>query len=472
MFDALREHLSDEAILEFTYITMTYTMHAVMSVALRLEFDERDDPIVEIAAPEGYEAANLGRQISGARRRRSERPHGPLTGVRVLELGNFIAGPFAGQLLGDYGADVIKVEAPGDGDPMRRWGVTPRRRQPVVADHRPQQAVGRARPEAGRGAARSCATWSAHCDVVLENFRPGVLDKWGLGYDDARRTANPALVLVHVSGFGQTGPLAGQAGFGSVGEAMGGIRHTTGSPDRPPSRAGISLGDALASVFARDRHAGGAACRRARTGVGQEVDVAIYEAVAALMESTMADYELGGVVRTRSGSVLPGVAPSNVYPTSDGAEVVIAANADGVFARLCKAMGERELADDARFATHQARGDEHGRARRARRRVDGHAAVRRGAGAARRARRARRADLHRARHAPRPAVPRPRDGAARHVDAGLGRADDRAWSRGSPDTPGAIRHPGPALGRAHRRGARRAARPRPRRSSPSCTPPA
>jgi formyl-CoA transferase len=273
--------------------------------------------------------------------------------VRVLELGSFIAGPFAGQLLGDYGADVIKVEAPGDGDAMRRWGVTRdgdslwwptigRNKRSVVLDLRQASA----RQVAGRMAAQ--------CDVVLENFRPGQLDRWGLSYD-ALAAGNPKVVLVHVSGFGQTGPLAAQAGFGSVGEAMGGIRHTTGSPDRPPSRAGISLGDALASVFAVIGTL--AALLRARdTGRGQEVDVAIYEAVAALMESTMADFELGGVTRTRSGSVLPGVAPSNVYPTADGAEVVVAANADNVFVRLCEAMGRPDLGTDGRFATHQSRG--------------------------------------------------------------------------------------------------------------------
>jgi formyl-CoA transferase len=281
-------------------------------------------------------------------------PAGPLDGVRVLELGSFIAGPFAGQLLGDYGADVLKVEAPGDGDPMRRWGVTRdgdslwwptigRNKRSIVLDLREPQ---------GRAVAAELAE---HCDVVLENFRPGTLDRWGLGYE-ALSIRNPKLVMVHISGFGQTGPLAGQAGFGSVGEAMGGIRYTTGSPDRPPSRAGISLGDALASVFAVTGTL--AALVRARsTGRGQEVDVAIYEAVAALMESTMADFELGGVVRSRSGSVLPGVSPSNVYPTSDGAEVVVAANADGVFARLCEAMGRPELATDPRFSTHGARGD-------------------------------------------------------------------------------------------------------------------
>src|SRR3954454_7294974 len=237
---------------------------------------------------------------------------------------------------------------------MRHWGVTrdgdrlswaaiARNKRSIVLDLREEPA----RRVAGQLADR--------CDVVLENFRPGTLERWGLGYD-VLSARNPRLVLVHISGFGQTGPLAAQAGFGSIGEAMGGIRHTTGSPDRPPSRAGISLGDALASVFAVIGTLSALVHARS-SGRGQEVDVAIYEAVAALMESTMADYELGGVVRTRSGSVLPGVAPSNVYPTSDGAEVIIAANADSVFVRLCQAMGPPEPADDPRFVTHAARGE-------------------------------------------------------------------------------------------------------------------
>jgi formyl-CoA transferase/succinyl-CoA--D-citramalate CoA-transferase len=281
-------------------------------------------------------------------------PTGPLDGVRVLELGSFIAGPFAGQLLGDFGADVVKVEAPGEGDPMRRWGVTrdgaslwwptiARNKRSIVLDLRQDQAR------------RVVAQLAEQCDVVLENFRPGTLERWGLGYAELS-ARNPKLVVTHISGFGQTGPLAGQAGFGSVGEAMGGIRFTTGSPDRPPSRAGISLGDALAAAFGVMGTLS-AVIRAQRTGRGQEVDVAIYEAVAALMESTMADYALGGVVRSRTGSVLPGVAPSNVYPAADGAEVVIAANADTVFRRLCGAMARPELATDPRFAEHNARGE-------------------------------------------------------------------------------------------------------------------
>ncbi|MGD0394027.1 MAG: CoA transferase [Acidimicrobiales bacterium] len=280
-------------------------------------------------------------------------PTGPLSGLRVLELGNFIAGPFAGQLLGDYGAEVIKIETPGEGDPMRTWGLT-RDGQglwwPAIARNKRSVAVD-LRDEAGRDLVRRLAD---RVDVVLENFRPGRLDGWGLGYDRLRRS-NPGLIVVHVSGFGQTGPRSSDAGFGSIGEAMGGIRATTGDPDRPPARCGISLGDALAGLFAVVGTLA-AVTERSRSGSGQEVDVAIYEAVAALMESTLADFEVGGVTRTRTGSVLPGVAPSNAYRTAEGSDVLIAANADSVFARLGSAMGRPELATDPRFVDHQSRG--------------------------------------------------------------------------------------------------------------------
>jgi formyl-CoA transferase len=278
---------------------------------------------------------------------------GPLAGLRVLELGNFIAGPFAGQLLGDYGADVIKIEAPEHGDPMRRWGIThegdglwwptiARNKRSVVAD---------LRTVAGRELVQSIAR---SCDVIVENFRPTRLVEFGLDYETVAR-ANPGVIVVHVSGFGQTGPRAQEAGFGSIGEAVGGIRHTTGEPDRPPARCGVSLGDSLAALFAV---IGTLAALREReqSGKGQEVDVAIYEAVAAVMESTMADFEIGGVIRGRSGGSLPGVAPSGAYPTADGSDLIIAGNADSVFARLCEAMARADLATDARFATHAARG--------------------------------------------------------------------------------------------------------------------
>lgn len=281
-----------------------------------------------------------------------ESVHGPLHGVTVLEVGSFIAGPFAGQLLGDYGADVIKVEPP-TGDPMRRWGVTvddeslwwptlARNKRSIVADLKDDVDLARVRALA------------AECDVLLENARPGTLNKFGLDYASLR-SVNPGIIVTHVSGFGQTGPRAHEPGFGAIGEAMGGVRHTTGDPDRAAARTGISLGDSLAAMFAVIGTMG-ALYERERSGRGQEVDVAIYEAVAALMESTLADYEVNGVVRTRNGGALRGVAPSNAYPTSDGSEVLIAANADPVFTRLCAAMGRPDLADDPRFATHVARG--------------------------------------------------------------------------------------------------------------------
>ncbi len=268
----------------------------------------------------------------------------------MLELGAFIAGPFAGQLLGDLGADVIKIEPPDTGDIMRRYGVRVDGKSlwwPAIARNKRSVAVDM-RDDRGRAVVRRIA---AECDVVLENFKPGTLARWNLSYD-ALRADNPGVVLVHVSGFGQSGPRAAEPGFGSIGEAMGGIRFTTGEPDRPPARSGVSIGDSLAALFAvvgtlaalQERH---------RSGVGQEVDVAIYEAVFALMESTVADYEVGGVVRSRHGGVLRDVAPSNAYPTADGHDVVIAANADAVFTRLCDAMARPDLAQTC--ATHEAR---------------------------------------------------------------------------------------------------------------------
>ncbi|MGY9074278.1 MAG: CaiB/BaiF CoA transferase family protein [Acidimicrobiales bacterium] len=279
---------------------------------------------------------------------------GPLAGLRVLELGSFIAGPFAGQLLGDYGAEVVKIEPPVVGDPMRKWGhCDPDGHSywwPSIARNKKSVAVD-LRSDEGRSLIRRLALNS---DIVLENFVPGRLAQWSLGYADLVGE-HPGLIMTHVSGFGQTGPRATDPGFGSIGEAMGGIRHTTGWPDRQSTRAGISLGDALASLFAVVGTLA-AVSERHVSGRGQEVDVAIYEAVFALMESTVADFERAGHTRGRSGSVLPGVAPSNVYPTKDGYDVMIAANADQIYARLCLAMGQPNLATDPRFATHVERG--------------------------------------------------------------------------------------------------------------------
>lgn len=279
----------------------------------------------------------------------------PLGDVRVLEMGQLLAGPFCGQLLGDYGCDVVKIEAPGVGDPMREWG---RHRPggfslwwPVVARNKRSVAIDLRTPE-GQALALSLI---AKVDIVVENFRPGTLERWGLSYDEMRRV-NPSIILVRVTGYGQTGPYSARPGYGSIGEAMGGLRYITGDPSTPPSRVGVSMGDALAGMFATIGALVALHDRR-RTGEGQEVDVALYEAVLALMESTIPEFALAGAVRERSGAVLPNVAPSNVYPTSDGATLVIAANQDTVFKRLTCAMGSPELADDDRFETHGARGE-------------------------------------------------------------------------------------------------------------------
>jgi succinyl-CoA---D-citramalate CoA-transferase len=278
---------------------------------------------------------------------------GPLAGVRVLELGSFIAGPFAGQLLADLGAEVIKIEIPDPGDPMRRWGALLDGRSiwwSALARSKRLVAIDLRHPE-GRAVAHRLAL---SCDVVLENFTPGRLEEWGLGFEDLSKE-NPRLVMTRVSGFGQTGPRAGEPGFGAIGEAMGGLRELTGSPDRPPARASISLGDQIAGLFAAFGTL--AALRQVeRDGRGQVVDVALYEAVFALTESLVSDYELTGHVRTRAGGTLPGVAPSNAYPTADGRMVMIAANADPIWVRLTDAMGRGDLATDPRYATHEARG--------------------------------------------------------------------------------------------------------------------
>ncbi|MDX5894310.1 CaiB/BaiF CoA transferase family protein [Rubrobacter radiotolerans] len=280
----------------------------------------------------------------------------PLEGLRVVEMGSLLAGPFCGQLLGDFGAEVIKVEPPGKGDPMRVWG---RHRKegrtlwwPVIARNKKSVTLN-LREEEGQRLARELIDTA---DVLVENFRPGTLERWGLGYEELSRT-NPGLVMVRVSGFGQTGPYRDQAGFGAIGEAMGGIRHVTGFPDRPPPRTGISLGDSLAATFGALGALTALLSRERHGGRGQVVDIGIYEAVLALMEATIPEYALTGHTRGRTGTVLPFVAPSNIYPTSDNDYVLIAGNADTVFGRLAKATGHPEWAEDERFATHHARGE-------------------------------------------------------------------------------------------------------------------
>ena len=275
---------------------------------------------------------------------------GALDGIRVIELGQLIAGPFCGQLLGDMGADVIKVEPPGAGDPMRVWGrgdnplwweVVARNKRCVSADLR--------RPEGQDLVRRLIAT----ADILIENFRPGTLEGWNLDPADLM-TATPGLIVVRVSGYGQTGPYAARAGFGGIGEAMGGWRHIVGEPDRPPSRMGVSIGDSLAATYGC-MGALAALHARTRTGRGQIVDSALYEAVLQVMESLIPEYAASGYIRERSGSVLPGIAPSNVYACADG-NYLIGANQDGVFRRLAAAMGQPDLAEDERYATHVARG--------------------------------------------------------------------------------------------------------------------
>ncbi len=279
----------------------------------------------------------------------------PLDDIRVVELGQLLAGPFCGQLLGDFGATVIKVEDPGRGDPMREWGrEKPYGKSlwwPVVARNK-KSVTANLRDERGQDLVRRLV---AEADVLLENFRPGTLERWGLS-PEALWEINPGLVITRVTGFGQEGPYAERAGYGSIGEAMGGIRYVTGDPDRPPARAGISLGDSLAAVFATLGTLV-ALHQRGRTGRGQIVDSAIYEAVLAMMESLVPEYQIAGYQRERTGTTLPNVSPSNVYPTADGEMLLIAANQDTVFRRLATVMGRPELADDPRYATHSARGE-------------------------------------------------------------------------------------------------------------------
>jgi len=281
---------------------------------------------------------------------------GPLAGLKVIEMGSFIAGPFCGQLLADFGADVVKLEPPGTGDAMRQWGVSKRDGKslwwPVIARNKQSVTLDLRQPD-GRALARRLI---AEADVLVENFRPGTLEDWGLG-PDVLKADNPGLIVARVSGFGQTGPYAKRAGFGSVAEAMAGMRGLAGFADRPPPRVGLSIGDSLAGVFAAMGVLLALRSRDAHTERhGQTVDVAITESVLAVLESVISEYSGTGNLRGRTGSILPGVAPSNLYPTADGTWILIGANADGIFRRLAVAMGEPELGTDARYATHSARG--------------------------------------------------------------------------------------------------------------------
>ncbi len=275
---------------------------------------------------------------------------GGLSGLRALEMGQLIAGPFCGQLMADHGAEVIKIEQPGEGDPMRNWGQGKPVWFPVIARNKKCITLNLRTPK-GQDILRKLA---AKSDFLIENFRPGTMEKWNLGYEQLR-ALNKALIMVRVSGYGQSGPYASRAGYGSIGEAMGGMRYLAGDPSTPPSRVGLSIGDGLAAAFAC-LGALVALNRRKETGEGQVVDSAIYEAVLSMMESTVPEYTEAGVIRERTGSILPKIAPSNVYKTADG-QIVIGANQDTVWRRMAECMGRAELGTDPRFAGHVARGE-------------------------------------------------------------------------------------------------------------------
>ncbi|MEL6686077.1 MAG: CoA transferase [Pseudomonadota bacterium] len=275
---------------------------------------------------------------------------GALTDLKVIECAQLIAGPFCGQLFADHGAEVIKVEQPGVGDPMRVWG---REGYPLsweILARNKDSVFLNLREESGQSALKDLIK---EADALIENFRPGTMEKWGLGYE-ALSAINPGLIMVRVSGYGQTGPYAGRAGYAAVGEAMGGLRYLMGDPDRKPSRAGISLGDSLAAMFAF-QGALVALHHRSKTGEGQVVDASIVESCLALSEAMIPEHAIEGRIRERTGSFLPGIAPSNIYDCSDGM-VVIGANQDTVFTRLCKAMGQPDMASDPRYVDHISRG--------------------------------------------------------------------------------------------------------------------
>ncbi len=281
---------------------------------------------------------------------------GPLAGIRVIECGVLLAGPFCARLLADFGAEVIKVEAPGKGDPMRTVGQSLVDGKslwwPGIARNKKCISLNLRDPQ-GQEMLRRLV---AQSDVLVENFRPGVFEEWGLGYETLR-AANPGLVFARVSGYGQTGPYREKPGFAAVAEAFGGLRHLVGFPDRPPCRVGISLGDSLAGMFAALGVLMALYNRDVHGGSGQIIDTALYEAVFAVLEATLTEYDQTGYERTRTGTLLPGFAPSNLYPCKNGQWIVIAANTDGLFTRLCTLMGREDLLTDERFATQAVRAE-------------------------------------------------------------------------------------------------------------------
>jgi crotonobetainyl-CoA:carnitine CoA-transferase CaiB-like acyl-CoA transferase len=277
----------------------------------------------------------------------------PLQGVRVLELGTLIAGPYAGSLLAQFGAEVIKVESPGEGDPLRKWRklhegtslwwyTQSRNKKSITLDLKREEA---------RAIVRRLV---ANTDIVIENFRPGTLEKWGIGWEQLSGV-NPKLIMVRISGYGQTGPYRERPGFAAIAECMGGLRHTSGFPDRPPVRVGVSLGDTLASLYGTIGALLAMHHLKAKGGTGQFIDVALYESVFAIMESLVPEYQLYGHVRERSGAALPGISPSNTYLCRDGSYVVIAGNSDSIFKRLMQAIGRDDLGADPELARNEGR---------------------------------------------------------------------------------------------------------------------
>jgi formyl-CoA transferase len=291
---------------------------------------------------------------------------GPLAGIKVLELGTLIAGPFCSRMLAEFGADVIKIESPEGGDPIRQWrvlkdgtslwwSVQARNKKSVTLNMKEAR---------GQEIARRLAL---DADIIIENYRPGVLEKWGIGYEDLKKI-NPATIMVRLSGYGQTGPMKDLPGFGAIGESMGGIRYVSGHPDRPPVRIGISIGDSVAALHGvigammalrhRDVTGGrwnGKSGEQCVAGQGQMVDVALYEAVFNMMESLVPEYDHAGVVRERTGGALPGIVPSNTYTTKDGENIVIAGNGDAIFKRLMSAIGRDDMANDPQLARNDGR---------------------------------------------------------------------------------------------------------------------
>lgn len=281
----------------------------------------------------------------------------PLAGVKVIELGTLIAGPFCSRILAEFGADVVKVETPGEGDPLRKWRklyptadgdtslwwfVQARNKQSITLNLKHAKGI-----EILKQLVREA-------DIVVENFRPGVLEKLGVGWD-VLREINPGLVMVRLSGFGQTGPMAKQPGFGAIGESMGGLRYVTGFADRPPVKTGVSIGDSIAALWGALGALMALRHREVSGGAGQVVDVALYEAVFAMMESLVPEFDVFGFVRERTGNVMPGITPSNTHTTRDGKHMIIGANGDAIFRRLMTAINRPELAMDPALASNAGR---------------------------------------------------------------------------------------------------------------------